>query len=159
MSHIINLGWRRLVVAALLCFTVSPAFAGNSPRPSGSSLASNRSYISGSYEVLETSVLGSQSQVRMRLHLVNHGASPVAIEKITLWSLAHPEPGASRTIALTVPAHASSDSVQSFTIRRSDHQAWRKGLRPRLVLRTAGSGHTKNQVMLRLEPTSRLETK
>src|ERR1035438_10299679 len=159
MSHIINLGWRRLAVAALLCLGVSAVAASDSARLSGSGSAPNRSSLSGSYEVLETSVLGSQSQVRMRFPLGNHGSSPVAIEKMTLWNLAHPEPGSAQTVALTIPAHASIDRVQSFTIRRSDHQAWRKGLRPRLVLRTAGSGNTKNQAMLRLEPSSRLETK
>jgi hypothetical protein len=159
MGYNISVGRRRLVVAALLCLGVSALFASDSTRLSRSGSASNRSSLSGSYEVLETSVLGSQSQVRMRLHIVNHGSSPVAIEKITLWTLAHPEPGSAQTVVLTIPAHASIDSVQSFTIRRSDHQAWRKGLRPRLVLQTAGSGNSKNQAMLRLEPTSRLETK
>ncbi|MGA7291587.1 MAG: hypothetical protein WBW53_06405 [Terriglobales bacterium] len=126
------------------------------------SLASNASPVSGSlvsgtYDVLRNTDVGSQSQIVLRVHLVNHGALNLSIQRITIWDFSHPERGGSRACAIALAAHASANTTQEFTIRRSDYQLWQKGVRPRLVLQLAGSRNTK--AVVRLDRTSRQEVK
>ncbi|MGA2357346.1 MAG: hypothetical protein ABSG02_22845 [Terriglobales bacterium] len=141
------LGRKCLVAAALLALAVQFASASNP------SLAS-RPLVSGSYEVVQNTARGSETQIRVRIHLVNHGPSDLSIQRITLWDLSHPEKGGSRGCALTVRAHASAETVQEFTIKRSDYQLWRRGFRPRLVLQTAGAGNAKSKAVVRRDRMS-----
>jgi hypothetical protein len=142
---------RRLVVAALFALGVQFAFASNPP------------LVSGSYEVLQNTDLGSQAQIRMRLHLVNHGPSDLSIRRMTLWDFSHPDKGGSHACAITLRAHASAETTQEFTIERPEYQLWQKGLRPRLVLRMGGPGNTlsrtRSTAVVRLDRTSGQEVK
>ena len=67
-----------LVVAALFALAQF-ALAGNAPT------------VSGTYQVMQKTNLGSQTQVRMRIHLVNHGPKNLAIQRVTLWDFSHPD--------------------------------------------------------------------
>jgi hypothetical protein len=131
------LGKHCLQAAALLAFL---ALALQFAPASNPSLAS-QPLLSGSYEVVQSTARGSETQLRVRIHLVNHGPSDLTIQRMTLWDLSHPEKGGSRACALTLRAHASADTTQDFTIKRSDYQSWQRGFRPRLVLQTASAGN------------------
>jgi hypothetical protein len=122
-------------------------------------LASTEPLVSGSYQVLKSQDLGAQSQIQLRIHLVNHGPSDLAIERVTLWDFSHADKGGTSACAVALHANASADATLQFTIRRSDYELWRRGFRPRLVLQMAGPGHTKNKTVVRLDRTSGQEAK
>lgn len=139
--------WQLVIAAVLLAVGIPSAPAGNAP------------LVSGSYEVEQSKNLGSQTQVRMRLHLVNHGPNPVSIQRMTLWDFSHPDRGGTHACAVTVRAHASADTTQEFTIRRPEYEMWRRGLRPRLVLQMTGPGSSKSTTVVRLDRISGKEAK
>jgi len=138
--------WRILIVG-LLALGVRSAPASNAPQ------------VSGSYEVTQNKNLGSQTQVRIRIHLVNHGPNNLAIQRMTLWDFSHPDPGGSQACAVTLHARASADTTQEFTIRRPEYEMWQKGLRPRLVLQMSGPGSSKSTTVVRLDRVSGKEAK
>jgi hypothetical protein len=135
------------LVMALLALNLQYAVAGNAPS------------VSGSYLVVRDRASDSQVQIRMRIHLANHGASDLAIQKMTLWDLSHPDRGGTQACAIFLRAHGSVETVQQFTIRHSDYELWQRGSRPRLVLQIAGSGGAKGSTVVRLDPISRPEAK
>jgi hypothetical protein len=141
------------VVTALFALWVQFGFASNSP------------LVSGSYEVVQNRALGFQTQIRLRIHLVNQGPSDLSIQRMTLWDFSHPAKGGSHACAVTIRAHASAETTQEFIIQRSEYLLWQKGMRPRLVLRTgvpgntAGRTITNNTVVVRLDRSSGQEAK
>jgi hypothetical protein len=135
-----------LLVAALLALAQF-ASAGNAPA------------VSGTYQVVRSTSVGSQTQVQVRIHLVNRGPKNFAIQSVTLWDFSHPDKGGSNTCALTLRAHASADTTQEFVIRRPEFESWRKGLRPRLVLEMAAPARTKSTAVVRLDRVAREEAK
>ncbi len=153
MSYkILRLCKRCLVVAALLGLGVQFSLATNASPVSGSHVSGP--LISGSYEVLQDTAHGPQAQIRMRIHLVNHGPSDLSIQRMTLWDFSHPDKGGSHACAVALRAHASSETTQEFTIRRSDYQLWQRGFRPRFVLQMAGPGSAKSKAVVRLDRIS-----
>lgn len=116
--------------------------------------ASNASQVSGSYKVVQDTALGSQEQIQLRIHLVNHGASGLSIQRMTIWDFSHPDKGGTRACAVALGAHASADTTQEFTIRSADYQAWKKGSRPRLVLQVTGPGNARTKMVVRLDRDS-----
>ncbi len=77
--------WRLAVVAL---FVLGVQFA----------LASNAPVVSGSYEVVQSTDLGSQTQIRMLIHLTNHGPYDLSIQRMTLWDFSHPDKGGSQAV-------------------------------------------------------------
>src|SRR5579863_9649538 len=142
--HTCRLGF---VIAALLAVVVQVASASNAP------------LISGSYEVVRNANLGSQTQIQIRIHLVNHGPNNFSIQRLTLWDFSHPDKGGTHACALTLRAHASADTTQEFFIRRPEFESWRKGLRPRLVLEMAAPAPTKSTAVVRLDRLAGKEAK
>ncbi|MFZ0807055.1 MAG: hypothetical protein WAN03_12760 [Candidatus Sulfotelmatobacter sp.] len=124
-GNIIHFCRRCLIVAALL--PVGSQFAAGSAAP----------VVSGSYSVVQNKALGTQVQIRMRIHLMNHGPSDLSVQRMTLWDFSHPDKGGSRACTLALRAHASLDTTQDFIVSRSDYQRWQQGFRPRFVLEMA----------------------
>ncbi len=137
--------WWLVVVALFALGQCAPA--GNAPQ------------VSGSYEVVQNTNHGSQAQIRMRIHLVNHGPQELSIQKMILWDFSHPDRGGAQAAAVTLHAHASADTTQEFTIRRPEFESWRRGMRPRLVLELAAPGHSKSTAVVRLDRISGQEVK
>ncbi len=150
--NILSLRKWRLVVTALFAFAVQFAAASNVPRVAGPN-------VTGSYEVRQDTPLGSQAQIRMRIHLVNHGSSDLSIERMTLRDFSHPAPGGTHACAVTLAAHASVDTTQKFIIPRSEYRLWQRGLRPRFILQIAGPGNTRTKAVVRLDRISGQEAK
>jgi hypothetical protein len=123
-----------------------------------SAQASAGSQISGSYQVVQKTDLGSQTRVRLELHLINHGPA-IHIQGLTLWDFSHPDKGGTQACSIVVDAGASADTTQEFTIQQSEYQLWQRGLRPRFVLRIDGPGSTKSTAVVRLERVSKQEAK
>jgi hypothetical protein len=137
----------RLVMAALFALSAQSALASDAP------------LVSGSYQVVQRRDLDSQSQIQVRIQLVNHGSSDLAIQRVTLWDLSHPDKGGTSACSVVLRAHASAETTQPFTIRRSDYRSWQKGFRPRLILQIAGPGRTKSRTVVRLDRISGREAK
>lgn len=135
------------VVALLLAIEVQFAPASSAP------------LVTGSYQVVQDKDLGSQSQIRIRINLVNHGPSDLSIQRMTLWDFSHPNKGGSNACTVMLRAHASAETTQEFTIQRSEYQQWQRGLRPRFVLQMAGPGSAKSKAVVRLDRISGQEAK
>ena len=145
--NIIHLCSRSLVVAVMSVLAVQFAPASNAP------------LVSGSYEVLQETRLGSQEQIRLRIRLVNHGLSDLFIQRMTLWDSSHPERGGSQACAVTLHAHGSAETIQEFTIRQHEYELWQKGLRPRFILEMPGPGTARRTTVVRLDPIAGKEAK
>lgn len=115
--------------------------------------------VSGSYQVVQDKNLGSQMQIRMRIHLANHGPNNFSIQKMTLWDFSHPDKGGTRLCGLTLRAYVSAETTQEFTIPRLEYESWRNGMRPRFVLEMATPGGTKSTAVVRLDRISGQEAK
>lgn len=98
------------------------------------SQASNASRISGSYQVVEKTGMGSQVHVRLQLRLTNHGQRELRVQRLTLWDFSHPHKGGSQACKLVLGSGASVRTIQEFTIPRAEYQLWTRGTRPRLVV-------------------------
>lgn len=102
----------------------------------------------GTYQVLRKSQTADQVRVRLQLHLANRSSHDLRVRRITLWDFAHPARGGSQACAIALPAAHSADTIQDFTIPRSEYQMWKRGARPRVVLEIAGpAGHPLTQVV------------
>jgi hypothetical protein len=141
------------MVAALLPLGIQLASAGNAAA------------VSGSYSVVQNQALGTQVQIRMRIHLMNSGPSDLSVQRMTLWDFSHPEKAGSHACALTLRAHAAADTTQDFIVPRADYRQWQKGFRPRFVLEMASPGNTgggpavKSTAVVRLDRISGREGK
>jgi len=148
MSYRILRVWKwELVVVALFVLGIQSAPASNAPQ------------VSGSYELVQNTDLGSHTHIRMRLHLVNHGPYDLSIQRMTLWDFSHPDKGGTQACAVTLHAHTSAETTLEFTIRRPEYESWRRGLRPRLLLQIVGPGSTKSTAVVRLDRISGQEAK
>jgi hypothetical protein len=133
-----------MMIAALLPVGVQLASASSAP------------VLSGSYSVVQSRALGNQMQIRVRMRLTNSGPSDLSIQRITLWNSSHPEKGGSHARAVTLRARSSADTMQEFTVSRSDYRQWQKGFRPRIVLEVAartkpGRPATRSTAVVRLD--------
>ena len=136
-----------LVMAALFALSVQPAPASNAP------------LVSGSYQVLQNRDLGSQLQIRLRIHLANPGPFDVSIRRMTLWDFSHPGKVATQTCVVVLGAHASAETTLELTLPKSEYQLWQKGLRPRFVLEMGGPGSARIKTVVRLDRISGQEAK
>jgi len=116
--------------------------------------ATDASQVSGTYQVVEKSDLGSQTRVRVQLHLTNHGHHALRIQRLTLWDLSHPAKGGTQACSIIVRAGGSADTVQDFTVGRPEYEMWRRGTRPRLVLEEQVPGGRKTIAVVRLDRAS-----
>jgi len=117
--------------------------------------ASDASRVSGSYQVVQKTDLGSQTRVRLQLHLTNHGQRELHIQRLTLWDFSHPDKGGTQACSIVVHAGATADTTQEFTIRRPEYELWNRGTRPRLVLEVQTPGGRKATEVVRLDRVSR----
>jgi len=108
--------------------------------------------VSGSYEVLQKLNVGSQTRLRLRVRLTNHGQNDLNIQRFTLQDFSHAVRGGSQACALSMGAKTSLETTQEFMIPRANYELWQRGTRPRLVLEAQGpSGHKITEVV-RLDP-------
>jgi hypothetical protein len=110
--------------------------------------AADAAQLSGTYQLVQKTSLGPQTRVRLRLHLANHAARDLHIQRLTLADFSHPDRGGSQACSIAVHAGASVDATQDFTIRRAEYDLWRRGARPRLLLEVQTlSGGTTTEVV------------
>ncbi len=133
---------------ALLLFTLCalPANAANLP-------------ISGTYEVIQKTDLGSQAKVVMRFHLTNHSQDPVVLQALSLSDFGHQPGNAPLTASITLPPGGSQVISQSFVISRMQFDQWKMGAYPRVVveLQTTAGARITQAVRLERAPAGKGE--
>jgi hypothetical protein len=123
MHHTVKFARNRLVfLVGLLILTVP------------FSDASGASRLSGSYQVVQKTDLGSQTRIRLQLRLTNRGSNELRIQRLTLWDFSHAYRGGMQRLAIILRAGASAGTTQEFTIPRAEYELWTRGTRPRLVV-------------------------
>jgi hypothetical protein len=138
ISRISNL----LVVAGLFVLTIGFAHAGDF------------SHLSGSYQVVGKTDVGSQTQVRLQLQLSNHGQRDLHIQRITLWDSPHHPGGRPQACSLLVHPGSSASTTQAFTMQRSEYRLWTSGARLKLLVAVEGPGGRKATELVRLDRIS-----
>lgn len=128
------------LLAALLVFTfgLQPANATDVP-------------ISGSYEVIQKTDLGSQTKILMRLRLTNSGRNSLYVREVLLSDFAHPASGGPLTPSITLHPGTSEETLQNFVIPRLQFDQWQRGVRPRAVLELETTAGAKITLAIRLE--------
>jgi len=121
--------------------------------------ASSIPTVTGSYTILQHTARGSQTEIQIRIRLVNPGSSDLSIQRITPWDVSHLQRGASHACALTVRAHSSLETTQEFTIRRPEYQLWQRGLKPRFLLELSPGRAGKRTLVVGLDRVSPQEAK
>jgi hypothetical protein len=110
--------------------------------------ASDLTRLSGSYEVIGKTDVGPKTTVRLHVHLTNQGRGSLSIQRMALRDFSHPTRDQVRACALTIPAGASSNSTQEFTLPRIEYETWQRGNQPTVVLEiVTPSGHRTNEVV------------
>lgn len=125
---------------ALLLFTFGALSAGATATP-----------ISGSYEVIQNTGLGSQTRVQVRFHLINNGTSLLYLRRLLLSDFSHPPSGASLTQPLALRPGATGETTQEFSIPRLQLDQWKKGVLPRIVLELETTTGARTTLAIRLE--------
>lgn len=104
--------------------------------------------FSGSYEVICKTDAGSNTSVRVRVHVTNERTSKVSIERIALRDFSHPAVKQVRACALSVPAGGSGELTQEFVAPRLEYESWQRGSQPKLILEIlTGSGRRTTEVV------------
>ena len=116
--------------------------------------AADAAQLSGAYQLVHKTDLGPQTRVRLRLHLANHAARDLHIQRLTLWDFSHPDRGGSQACSIVVRAGASVDTTQEFVIRRAEYDLWRRGARPRVVLEMQSPSGRNTTEVVRLDRIS-----
>jgi hypothetical protein len=131
-----------LVLVGLLVLTI------------GFAHANDISHLSGSYQVIRKTDLGSQTRVRLQLQLSNRGQRDLQIQRITFWDPPH-HPGArARACSLLVHPGSSASTTQEFTLQRSQYRSWARGTRLTLLVAVEGPGGRKATELVRLDRIS-----
>jgi hypothetical protein len=104
--------------------------------------------ITGTYQVVQKTDLGSQVRVSVRFELTSHSRAPVSVVGIVISDFAHPAVGERQAPAITLSPGASTELTQQLVIPRSEFEQWQRGVRPRVLLRLQDStGSTFTQVV------------
>ena len=115
--------------------------------------ASDSSHLSGSFQVVHKTDLGSQTRVRLQLQLSNHGQRDLHIQRITFWD-SHPPGRRPQACSLLVHPGSSASTTQEFTMPRSEYRFWTSAKRLNLLVAVDGPGGRKVTELVRLDRIS-----
>ncbi len=108
--------------------------------------------VTGSYEVIEKTDLGSRTKILLRLYLTNHELGVLYLQRVFLWDFATPPSGGRRTSAIALPPGTSEETTQEFVVSRLQFDQWQRGLLPRVVLDLQTATGAKITQAIRLHP-------
>jgi hypothetical protein len=110
--------------------------------------------ISGSYEVIQKTDLGSQTKILLRFHLTNLGQSPLSLQQLLLSDFGHPPSSVSIAPSITLPPGTSKETSQEFVIPRLQYDQWIRGVLPRAVLELRTATGARITQAIRLQQVS-----
>jgi hypothetical protein len=117
----------------------------------GFAYASDVSHLSGSYQVLHKTDVGSQTRVRLQLHLSNRGQRDLQIQRITFWDPPHHPGGKPQLCSLLVHPGSSASTTQELTMPRSEYRFWNSAKRLNLLVAVERPGGRKSTELVRLD--------
>lgn len=138
MNHRMFCNRYGLILALLLTMCALPANAANLP-------------ITGAYEVIQKTDLGSQTEVVLRFHLTNHGQAAVQLQALSLSDFGHHSGKTPLVASITLPPGGSQVISQSFVIPRLQFDQWKMGSLPRVVVELQTSTGARITQAVRLE--------
>jgi hypothetical protein len=138
---------RRLATTVLLLAIIS-----------GMSLAAERAnnpHVLGSCSVVKTTSMGQNTQVELRVRIVNPGEQAVSVEKLTLLA---PGPATPKPLPspVQISAHSQQEITQEFKIPMHQYQLWQKGVRAFLIVGMRSDDGIRFHHMIRLNEKSPL---
>lgn len=89
--------------------------------------------LSGSYKVIQKTDVGSQTRLRLQLHLNNRGSRDLYIQELALWNSPR-SPKGNQPISLLIHRGGSADTTQELTVPRGEYTRWRQTLTLRILL-------------------------
>lgn len=109
----------------------------------------NNPHVLGSCAVVKTTSMGRDTQVELRVRIVNPGDQAVSVEKLTLLA---PGPAAANPLPapIQVSAHSKQEMTQEFKIPTQQYQLWQKGMRAFLSVDMRTKEGTRSHKMIRL---------
>jgi hypothetical protein len=126
--------------------------------PAGMLLAAespNHPHVLGSCAVVKTASIGHDTQVELRVWIVNPGEQAVSVEKLTLLAPA-PVPGNPLESAVQISAHSEQEITGEFKIPTRQYQLWQRGGRAFLIVGMRNDDGTRFHHMIRLNEKSPL---
>ena len=113
--------------------------------------ASDFSHLSGSYQVLRKTDLGSQTRIRLQLRLSNGGQRDLHIQRIAFWDPPHHPGGRPHACSLLVHSGSSASTTQEFTMPRSEYRLWTSAKRLNFLVAVEGPSGRKATELVRLD--------
>jgi len=111
--------------------------------------SANHPHVLGSCAVVKTTTVGHDTQVELRVRIVNPGEQAVSVEKLMLLAS-----GSAVAKALPAPiqvsAHSKQEIAQEFKIPTQQYQLWQKGMRAFLSVEMRTEEGTRLHTMIRL---------
>lgn len=138
---------RRLATTTLLlAIATSMLLAAESP---------NHPHVLGSCAVVKTTNVGQDTQVELRVRIVNPSEQAVFVEKLRLLA---PGPAAGRPLpsAVQISAHSEQEITQAFTIHTGQYRLWHRGGRAFLIVGMRRDDGIRFHHMIRLDEKSPL---
>ncbi len=120
--------------------------------PAGILLAAetaDNSHVLGSCAVVKTTNMGHDTQVELRVRIVNPGEQGWSVEKLMLLA---PGPAAAKPLPapIQVSAHSKQEMTQEFKIPTRQFQLWQKGMRAFLSVDMRTKDGTRLHKIIRL---------
>ena len=131
-----------LLAAGLLGFAARSAHAGDA------------SPLSGSYQLLQRTDIGSHARLRLQIQLTNSGLNDFRVERLMFWDSSHRDPRAAQACSVLVRARSSAVTVREFVLDRAQYESWKRGAQPRLLLELEMPGGHKSVSVVRLNRVS-----
>ena len=115
----------------------------------------NNRHVLGSCSVVKTTSMGQNTQVELRVRIVNPSEQAVSVEKLTLLAPG-PAPGKPLPSPVQISAHSQQEMTQEFKIPTHQYQLWQKGVRALLIVEMRRDDGIRFHHMIRLNEKSPL---
>ncbi len=143
----------RKFIASLVCCALVSLFALGicSPRGVAGQL------VSGVYKITQTTDLGTEVRVTMKIRLMNASDDRMFVTQVRLREFLPHGKATDEPVNVILEPHGSSEFTQEFTIAKQEYELWSRGARPHLGLKVqvAGGAETTITIPLMQRPGSR----
>ena len=143
----------RKFIASLVCCALVSLFALGicSPRGVAGQL------VSGVYKITQTTDLGTEVRVTMKIRLMNASDDRMFVTQVRLREFLPHGKATDEPVNVILEPHGSSEFTQEFTIAKQEYELWSRGARPHLGLKVqvAGGAETTITIPLIQRPGSR----
>lgn len=139
---------RRLATAVLLLATATSMLL--------AAQSAHNPQVLGSCTVVKTTSMGQNTQVELRVRIVNSGEQAVSVEKLMLLA---PGPATAKPLQspVQISAHSQQEMTREFKIPMHQYQLWQKGVRAFLIVEMRRNDGIRFHHVIRLNENSPLQ--